>query len=110
MSFFAFAMSRVGHLRVLSAKGLTGEMGVQPTVFWPSHATLFSASRSMLRSSASRTRASLASGVPRSPGGLGDLPFLLWRLIVMPLYAMHVTLETSNFPSFLRFAASVGPT
>src|SRR5215468_8185019 len=51
-------------------------MGVQPGVYWPSQTTWFRASRSIVSSSASRTRGSLASGVPRSPGAAGGLPFL----------------------------------
>ena len=82
-SFLARATSRVEHLRLLSKYGLFGGSGPQPGVYWPSQATWFRASRSIESSRASRTRGSLASGVPRSPRG-ACFPVLLWMLTVMP--------------------------
>src|SRR5262249_58621177 len=79
-SFLARATSRPGHLRLLSKKTLIGGIGVQPGVKRPSHATWFRASRSMLSSNASRTRRSLASGVPRLAGGFG-LPVLVLGVV-----------------------------
>ena len=51
--------------------GSPARWACSPTVYWPSQTTWFRASRSIESSSASRTRGSLASGVPRSPGGAG---------------------------------------
>ena len=81
-------------------------MGVHPGVYWPSQATWFSASRSMLRSSASRTRGSLASGVPRSTGGV-FFPFLLWRLMVM-LVVVEAGDAGQVEPALLLQAGGVG--